>query len=242
MRGAPETGRVAAGRTANLSERPVPVFDFGAPVPARKPNAGELMRVITIALAGASVVLVALTLIPAAGGSHSSWSVVALIGALSVLALDIIAWSRERTAPSVSAPVTQRLASPAVAREAELIGFLAILQERGRLVDFLQDDISGYTDAQVGAAARVVHQGCKSVLHEYVEIVPVRAENEGSRVTVAAGYAADEYRFVGKISGQAPFSGTLMHRGWKAGEVTLPRILTAERQLPTIAPAEVELR
>jgi hypothetical protein len=62
-------------------------------------------------------------------------------------------------------------------------------------------------------------------------------------VQVAAGYAADEYRLLGRISGQAPFSGVLVHRGWKTDLVKLPRILggSADR-LPTIAPAEVELK
>jgi hypothetical protein len=62
-------------------------------------------------------------------------------------------------------------------------------------------------------------------------------------VEVPQGYAADEYRLVGKIRGEAPFSGTLVHRGWKTQSVELPRILrvSADR-FPTIAPAEVELR
>ncbi|MGD0474575.1 MAG: DUF2760 domain-containing protein, partial [Candidatus Velthaea sp.] len=43
--------------------------------------------------------------------------------------------------------------------------------------------------------------------------------------------------------GRAPFSGTLMHRGWKTASVKLPRVLPrAGSELPTIAPAEVELQ
>jgi hypothetical protein len=127
--------------------------------------------------------------------------------------------------------------------EAEIVSLLATLQEKGRLVDFLMDDINAYEDAQVGAAARIVHTGCKSVLQEHFRIHPVRQESEGSIVQVPAGYPADEYRLLGKISGQAPFSGVLVHRGWKTDTVKLPRILgnSADR-LPTIAPAEVELK
>ena len=105
------------------------------------------------------------------------------------------------------------------------MSFLAALQEKGRLVDFLMDDLTAYADAQVGAAARVVHEGCRAVLQEHFAIRPVREENEGSAVTVAAGYAADEYRLVGKISGEAPFSGKLVHRGWKTERVKLPRVI-----------------
>jgi hypothetical protein len=37
--------------------------------------------------------------------------------------------------------------------------------------------------------------------------------------------------------------GTLVHRGWKADSVRLPRLVRVEiDRLPTIAPAEVELK
>ena len=96
---------------------------------------------------------------------------------------------------------------PANQSNAEVVNFLAILQEQGRLVDFLMDNIKGYSDAQVGAAARVLHEGCRAVLLEHFGIRPVREESEGSKVTVPAGYAPDEYRLVGKIRGEAPFWG-----------------------------------
>jgi len=127
--------------------------------------------------------------------------------------------------------------------DAEIVSFLAMLQARGRLVDFLMDDINTYDDAQVGAAARVVHAGCKAALLEHFRISPVRAEREGAIVQVAAGYLPDEYRLVGKISGPAPFSGVLVHHGWKTDAVNLPRVLRSPtNRLPAIAPAEVELK
>jgi Domain of unknown function (DUF2760) len=127
--------------------------------------------------------------------------------------------------------------------EAEVVSFLAMLQARGRLVDFLMDDINAHDDAQVGAAARVVHAGCRGVLQEHFRICPVREEREGSTVQVTAGYLADEYRLLGKISGSAPFSGVLIHHGWKTDMVTLPRIVRrSTERLPAIAPAEVELK
>ena len=127
--------------------------------------------------------------------------------------------------------------------DAEIVSFLALLQARGRLVDFLMDDINAYGDAQVGAAARVVHTGCKAALLEHFRISPVRTESEGATVQVAAGYSPDEYRLLGKISGPAPFSGVLVHHGWKTDTVNLPRILRSSTdRLPAIAPAEVELK
>lgn len=133
--------------------------------------------------------------------------------------------------------------SPGNQAEAEIVSFLALLQERGRLVDFLMEDITSYDDAQVGAAARVVHQGCKAALREHFQIRSVREENEGSSVTIPVGYAADEYRLIGNIRGAGPFSGMLVHRGWKTESVKLPRIVRVDPdRLPTIAPAEVELK
>jgi Domain of unknown function (DUF2760) len=127
--------------------------------------------------------------------------------------------------------------------EAEIVSFLATLQERGRLVDFLMEDITTYDDAQVGTAARVVHEGCKAALREQFQIRPLREEDEGSFVTIPVGYAADEYRLIGNIRGAGPFTGTLVHRGWKTERVKLPRILRVDAdRLPAIAPAEVELK
>ena len=150
------------------------------------------MRFLTIVVAGLSLVLIALTLVPSAGSYRPLLAAGALICAVIVLVTVGFGWPTTQTrvtsgSNARSASTTAIAAAPVAAREAEIVGLLAILQDKGRLVDFLQDDISGYTDAQVGAAARVVHQGCKAVLHEYFQIVPVREENEGSRVTVAGG-------------------------------------------------------
>ena len=145
------------------------------------------------------------------------------------------------TAVEAARPVTVQ--TGARQGDAEVLSFLAILQARGRLVDFLMDDINAHDDAQVGAAARVVHAGCKVVLQEHFRISPVREESEGSTVQVAPGYAADQYRLLGRISGSAPFSGVLVHHGWKTDAVNLPRIVRNPIDgLPTIAPAEVELK
>jgi hypothetical protein len=80
-------------------------------------------------------------------------------------------------------------------------------------------------------------------LHEHFKVTPISEAEEGSRITVPAGYAADEYRLTGQISGEPPFTGTLLHKGWKTESVKLPRILkTSEKRLPSIAPAQVELK
>ena len=188
-------------------------------------------------------VLNSLLLVPAASAYTFSIAVLALVLALIVVALSFVS-SPQQTPPPATVPVAaQPPAPPANQAEAEVVAFVGLLQEKGRFVDFLMEDVGSYDDTQVGAAARVVHQGCRAVLNEHFKIAPVSAAEEGSRVTVPAGYTADEYRLTGKISGEPPFTGTLIHKGWKTDSVKLPRILkTSETRLPAIAPAQVELK
>lgn len=166
--------------------------------------------------------------------------------ALGVIALVTILAARtpaggNRAAATPALPVAAPTKAPQA--DAEIVGFLATLQAKGRLVDFAMGDINAYNDAQVGAAARVVHAGIKSVLDEHFRIRPVQDGAEQSAVQVPANYPADEYRLLGKISGQPPFSGTLVHHGWKTDVVKLPTILRGSTdRLPVIAPAEVELK
>ena len=117
---------------------------------------------------------------------------------------------------------------------------LGLMQREARFVDFIQEDVAPYTDAEIGAAARVVHEGCRKVLREHFAIAPVRVEAEGSRVTLQAGFDAAAVRLTGNVVGQAPFTGTLGHRGWQVTEVKLPQ-LTDTETAKVIAQAEVEL-
>ena len=117
---------------------------------------------------------------------------------------------------------------------------LGLLQQEGRFIDFLQEDVAAYSDAQVGAAARVVHEGCRKALREHVTIEPARSEPEGARVTLQEGFDASSVRLTGNVVGRAPFTGVLTHRGWRVTEVRLPQI-AAGHDLRTLAPAEVEL-
>lgn len=137
--------------------------------------------------------------------------------------------------PPPPAPV-----APPMASETAALQLLGLLQREARFVDFVQEDVVSYTDAEVGAAARVVHEGCRKVLGAHFSIAPVRSEPEGSRVTLAAGFDATEVRLTGNVVGQAPFTGTLGHRGWRVTEARLPQ-LTDEKAAAILAQAEVEL-
>lgn len=128
--------------------------------------------------------------------------------------------------------------------DGHIVHFLGLLQEKGRLVDFVMDDITSYNNEQVGAAARVVHQGCAQVIKEHLTLAPVHSGQEGASVTLESGYDSTSYRAVGKLAGSPPFQGTLLHHGWKTTRIELPRL--AEKTPATgdlvITPAEVEVK
>jgi hypothetical protein len=203
------------------------------------------MRVVSIIAVLLLLVANAVELLPGASAFQAYLSGGALALGLVALVTILAGHGPQRDTGRATAEAARPMPVPTRTNQAdaEIVGFLALLQARGRLVDFLMDEINTYDDAQVGAAARVVHAGCKAALLEHFRISPVRAESEGSTVQVAAGYPPDEYRLLGKISGPAPFSGVLVHHGWKTDAVNLPRILRSSTdRLPAIAPAEVELK
>ena len=135
----------------------------------------------------------------------------------------------------VAAPVVIREAGPDAALQ-----LLGLLQRDARFIDFVEEDIAGYSDADIGAAARLVHDGCRATLREHFTIRPVRVEAEGSRVTLAEGFDATAIRLTGNVVGKPPFSGNISHRGWRVEDVRLP-MLTKAHDATVLAPAEVEL-
>ncbi len=118
---------------------------------------------------------------------------------------------------------------------------LAVLQRDGRLIDFLQEDIDPYTDAQIGAAVRDIHKGCRKALREYLTIEPVLSGAEESDVTVAADFDPASIRLIGNVHGAPPFRGVLKHHGWRARAVQLPALPAAKDDAAVLSPAEVEI-
>jgi len=140
-------------------------------------------------------------------------------------------------------PIVQVRTETVVLKEATpdaALQLLGLLQKEARFIDFTQENMGQYADEEIGAVARVVHEGCRKVLRQHFELAPIREEEEGKRITLAPGYDAASVRITGNIVGQAPFSGTLVHRGWKATDIKLPKI-TEGHDVKIIAAAEVEL-
>ena len=136
--------------------------------------------------------------------------------------LAVVCWFRIVFNAEFAARV-QRLQRPA-----EPLQLLAILQREGRLIDFCEEELTGFSDAQIGAAARTVHDGCRKALRSMITLEPVRTEAEGASVELPAGFDPRSVRLTGNVVGKPPFKGVLKHHGWRAAEVV-------------IAPAEVEL-
>jgi hypothetical protein len=139
-------------------------------------------------------------------------------------------------------PAESAASAPAevVDHGAGALQLLALLQREGRLVDFLHEDVSSFSDEEVGGAARVVHEGCGKVLAQYVVVEPLRNETEGGPITVEPGFDPQHFRLTGDVKGEPPYLGVLAHPGWRALEVKLPQ-LQADHDPNIVAPAEVEL-
>ena len=159
--------------------------------------------------------------------------------AAKVQALRIGAQVSEPTAttPAAEKPVVIPMRETAPEAALQLLG---LLQREARFIDFIQEDVAAYQDADIGVAARVVHEGCRKVLRDNFTISPVRDEAEGSRITLPEGFDAAAIRVTGNVVGQPPFTGSITHRGWRVVETRLPKLADGH-ELRVIAPAEVEL-
>jgi hypothetical protein len=144
-----------------------------------------------------------------------------------------------RAQPALPAAEAAPAASPSASpRNDPALRLLALLQREGRLVDFCEEELAGFSDAQVGAAARAVHAGCRKALREAFAPVAVRGEAEGAVVVLEPGFDPNAVRLTGNLAGNPPFRGTLRHHGWRASSAKLP---TSEGDATLLAPAEIEL-
>jgi hypothetical protein len=116
---------------------------------------------------------------------------------------------------------------------------LTILQRDSRLVDFLMEDIASYSDDQVGAAVRELHDQCRDSIARHVTLQPVIDGVEGTPAKAPSG-DPHVVRFIGNVPATPPSGGTLRHKGWRAAKVDLPA-LAAKEDTTIIAPAEIEI-
>src|SRR5262249_31859674 len=113
-------------------------------------------------------------------------------------------------------PVAEAPVQPTAADASDrAVQMLALLQREGRFIDFALEDLATYSDAQIGAAARDVHAGCRRVLERYVTLEAILPGREGEAVTLGQDQQIDPAAFhlVGNVAGQPPFRATLLHPG-----------------------------
>jgi len=137
--------------------------------------------------------------------------------------------------------------------QSEAITLLAALQREARFLDFLMEKLDGYDDAQVGVAARTVHDECAAVIARMFDVQPLRPEAEMSQITVGTDCCAGGIgvgtpsgnsglvQLVGNVSGGAPYTGRLTHCGWIAKKCELPTWSGTPESALVVAPAEVEI-
>jgi hypothetical protein len=154
-------------------------------------------------------------------------------GALSAEVLgDLKLAHREQAAPAKPAAPSRTPADGA-------LQILTILQRDSRLVDFLMEDIASYSDDQVGAAVRELHDQCRDSIARHVTLQPVIDGVEGTPAKAPSG-DPHAVRFIGNVPATPPSGGTLRHKGWRAAKVDLPS-LTAKEDTSIVAPAEIEI-
>lgn len=120
------------------------------------------------------------------------------------------------------------------------VQLLSSLQEKGRLIDFLMEDIKDYDDAQIGAAVRNIHQDCQKLIKEYFPLEPAVDAKEDSEFTVSEGFDPSRIKLTGNVGSKPPFKGIVRHSGWKVSEVKMP-VRPSNIDKNIIAPAEVEI-
>lgn len=146
-------------------------------------------------------------------------------------------------APAAKTP-TLPAPQPAVPKKPvrnEALTLLAALQREARLVDFLQEPLDGYADAQIGAAVRDVHRDARAALARMFALKPLTDLPEDSAFEVPAGADAVRYRLSGNVTGSAPFRGRIRHHGWEATKCELPAWTGGPEAQTIVAPLEVEV-
>jgi hypothetical protein len=138
-------------------------------------------------------------------------------------------------------PAPVRPVEPPAPKQNPAVTLLATFQREARLIDFLREDLTAYSDEQIGAAVREVHRDAAKVLDRVFDLQPVVTAAEGAAIDVPAGFDAGRFRLTGKVSGSAPYRGALRHHGWQALRCDLPTYTGTTSAAQTIAPAEVEI-
>jgi hypothetical protein len=200
-------------------------------------------------LSGAAAYALTQVLGPASSGFAGAWqatpvatATIAAAPFVAALVTALLGGGSAR-APQVVTTAGAEVATappPPADRGEAALRLLALLQQEGRLVDFLEEDLAPYSDVQVGSAVRAIHGGCRAVLKERLDLAPILPGTEGATVTVERGFDPAAVRVTGNVRGEPPYQGVLRHAGWRSAAFRLPDS-TGDRDHTILAPAEVEV-
>jgi hypothetical protein len=168
----------------------------------------------------------------------------------SATAAERVGAALEDGAPEAAAPQAKveeakparTAAAPARPARSDALTLLAALQREARLIDIVKEPLVGYSDQQIGAAARDVLRNCGKVLDRFFALEPVLSEPDGATVEAPAGFDAERLRLVGNVVGEPPHRGQLVHHGWQAGKCELPQWTGAKSAERIVAAAEIEVK
>ena len=146
--------------------------------------------------------------------------------------------ARTEATPSAAKPPEPTRPEPDQADRA--LQLLALLQRDGRFIDFLMEDLATYNDAQIGAAVRDVHAGCRRILDRHVTLESILSGSEGDAITIGSSPDPAAVHLVGNVTARPPLRGRLLHKGWRAQRTTLPPLADPGARA-IVAQAEVEV-
>lgn len=228
-----------------------------APAPAPRGPSPALRWIGAIVagggLSGAAAYALTQVLGPASSGFAGAWqttpvatATVAAAPLVAALLTALFAGGSPRAdqvatgAPAETPALRPAPAPPPPDRGEAALRLLALMQQEGRLVDFLEEDLAPYSDGQIGSAVRSIHSGCRAVLKERLDLAPILPGAEGATVTVERGFDPAAVRITGNVRGEPPYQGVLRHPGWRSAAFRMPES-TGDRDHTILAPAEVEI-
>lgn len=146
---------------------------------------------------------------------------------------------------SKAAPVAESKSSPSkldakepVRGRSEALTLISTLQREARFLDLVQEPLDGYTDAQIGSAARDVLRDTSKTLKRLFGIEKLVDSPEGERIELPGDLSTARWRVVGPTPNGNKAS--LIHAGWQATHCDVPQWNGPAKDALVLSPAEVE--
>lgn len=147
--------------------------------------------------------------------------------------------SQTKTAEKTAEKVEKKIVEKPLRSDA--LTLLAALQREARFIDFLQENIQPYDDAQIGVIVRDVHRGCAEVVKRMFNVQPLTEVPEGQKISLDAPVNPQVFQLIGKTpTSSDAVSGTVVHPGWKAESCNVPVWSGTEDAIRVIAPVEID--